>query len=291
MDFQEQQIQFKKFIKSYDDYLRPAYMIAESNDDETILNIKKIGSHFKFYSLDDICKTRSIFWKDTPFDITPKTTDAIWFDEGENGSFYIYLIEFKGDKIRNKSTKSRFKDYLDLLEEKRCQALNPIDEREIRDVINNITPFFNKYSDSMLNSLVLKPLETVTTSLPLIYRDYYDKNKDETDVEDMDFVDFLKKSVIKYYVVLVPDDNPEIDEDNEINTYNPIRNRANANIAGNTVVEELHHSSDDVELKESYKKILNSYYERYKKEEIIDEYRFLATDEFNKFVSESFEKS
>lgn len=189
----EQQDQFKRFLKSYDNFLRPAYIIAQNNDDNTILNVKKIGSHFKFYSLDNICQSRTIFWKDTPIDFTPKTTDAIWFKRLDNGLFFIYLIEFKGDKIKNKSTKFRFKKYLEELEKKRDEAWNPIDQREINEIINKITPFYNKYSDSMLNSLVLKPLETITTSIPLIYKDYYDKNKDKDEVKFINIVDFLKK--------------------------------------------------------------------------------------------------
>ena len=291
MESVDSQEQFQMFLNSYKDYLRPAYMIAQNNDDDTILNVKKIGSHFRLFSLDNICQTRSIFWKNTFVDFTPKTTDAIWFEKGDDGSSFIYLIEFKGDKIKNKSTKFRFKKYLDELEEKRNQALNPIDEREIRDVINSITPFYNKYSDSMLNSLVLKPLETVTTSIPLIYKDYYLKNKDDDNVKFINIVDFLKDAIINYYVVLFPDDNPEIDEENEINEYNPFRNRTNAKTVGDAIVEEVQVNSenDDIELKDSYEKILNSYYERYKQAEIINQYKFMATDEFNSFVSELFE--
>lgn len=285
----EQQDQFKRFLKSYDNFLRPAYIIAQNNDDNTILNVKKIGSHFKFYSLDNICQSRTIFWKDTPIDFTPKTTDAIWFKRLDNGLFFIYLIEFKGDKIKNKSTKFRFKKYLEELEKKRDEAWNPIDQREINEIINKITPFYNKYSDSMLNSLVLKPLETITTSIPLIYKDYYDKNKDKDEVKFINIVDFLKKAIIKYYVVLFPDDNPIIDEENEINEYNPIENRLKAKITGNAIVDGVFSSeNDDIELKESYEKILNTYYERYKQADIINEYKFMATDEFNHFVSELF---
>lgn len=292
MDFIEQQKQFEMFLKSYEDYLRPAYMIAQNNDDETILNVKKIGSHFRLFSLDSICQTRKIFWKYSSINFTPKTTDAIWFKPGDDGSFFIYLIEFKGDKIKNKSTKSRFKEYLEELENDRDQAWNPIDKREINKIINKITPFYNKYSDSMLNSLVLKPLETVTTTIPLIYKDYYLNNKDNDNVKFIDIVDFLKGAVINYYVVLFPDDNPKIDEENEINEYNPFRNRTNAKTLGDTIVEGVytHSQRDDIELKESYENILNSYYERYKQAEIINRYEFMATDEFNAFVSQSFDE-
>ena len=44
----------------------------------------------------------------------------------------------------------------------------------------------------MLNGLAAKPLETVTISLPLIYEEYYEKNKD--DVKYLVIRNFLRNS-------------------------------------------------------------------------------------------------
>ena len=277
LNFIAQQNQFIKFIESYNEYLWPAYRIAEKNDDKSLINVKKDGNCFKLYSLDNICQSRSIFWKNEP-NITPKTTDALWFKKGGGGKFFIYLIEFKGDKIDNKSTKQRFKDYIKELKRNKKYALNDIDKREIQNVINNILPFYNKYSDSMLNSLVLKPLETITTSLPLIYMDYYGKNKKNDGVEYIDMKDFLRKAIINYYVVIFCDKDKE---------DNPHRVRTFAKTTGNEIINEIP-QKDDLELKENYKNNLNTYYERYKKAKIFNFYDYLDPSQVNMFIKDTF---
>ena len=268
MEFIDQQVLFCDFFQTYEPYFKKAYIIAKNNDDESILNPKSIGNNCKFYSLDAICQTRSIFWGD--IDFTPKTTDAIRFKKCENGSFCIYLIEFKGDKIKNKTSKAKFKEYLDELEEKLKYSLNSIEREEIQKIINSITPLYNKYSDSLLNSLVLKPLETVTTAIPLIYKDYCQKTNPD---EIFDIIDFLRKSKINYYVVLIPDDDT-----------NPFRTRTDAKTTSNAVVDH----KNDLELTENYETNLKTYYERYKQAGIIDSYKFMDTREFNNFVLEIF---
>ncbi len=201
---------------------------------------------------------------------TPKTIDAIGFKKCENGSFIIYLIEFKGDKIHNKTSKAKFKQYLDELKQKHDNALNFIEEEEIQDILNHIEPLYHKYSDSLLNSLALKPLETVTTALPLIYKDYCENNNPR---EIFDIVEFLRKTVINYYVVLIPDD--------ETNTF---RTRTAAKTLANAVVD----GDVDLELRENYENNLKTYYERYKQAGIIDSYKFIDTSEFNTFVLDIF---
>lgn len=277
LDFIAQQDQFIKFIESYNTYLRPAYWIAENNDDESLINVKKKGNTFKLYSLDNICQTRSIFWKNEP-NITPKTTDALWFKKGDNGDFFIYLIEFKGDKIENKSTKQRFEEYINDLKEIRDKTNNSFEKKETQKLINKIEPFYKKYSDSMLNSLVLKPLETITTSLPLIYKDYYGKNKENDGVEYMDMKDFLRKATINYYVVIFCDEDKE---------DNPYRTRTFTKTIGNEIVNEIPRN-DDSDLKENYKNNLNTYYERYKKAKIFNFYDYLDPSQVNMFIQDTF---
>ena len=159
---------------------------------------------------------------------------------------------------------------MDELEQKLTYSLNSIEKEEIQNIINRITPLYNKYSDSLLNSLALKPLETVTTAIPLIYKDYCQKNTPE---ETFDIVDFLRNSKINYYVVLIPDDDT-----------NPFRTRTNAKTTSNTIVN----NKNDLELTENYETNLKTYYERYKQAGIIDSYKFMDTREFNNFVLEIF---
>ena len=277
LDFIAQQDQFIKFIESYNTYLRPAYWIAENNDDESLINVKKKGNSFKLYSLDNICQSRSIFWKNEP-NITPKTTDALWFKKGDNGDFFIYLIEFKGDKIENKSTKQRFEEYINDLKEIRDKTDNSFEKKETQKLINKIEPFYKKYSDSMLNSLVLKPLETITTSLPLIYKDYYGKNKENDGVEYMDMKDFLRKATINYYVVIFCDGDKE---------DNPFKTSTFTKTMGNEIVNEIPRN-DDSDLKENYKNNLNTYYERYKKAKIFNFYDYLDPSQVNMFIQDTF---
>ena len=268
MEFCDQQDLFCDFFKTYGAHLKKAHIIAKNNDDESILNVKSMGSNYEFYSLDTICQSRPLFFK-SEITFTPKTIDAIRFKKCEDGSFCIYLIEFKGDKINNRTSKAKFKEYLDDLEQKLEYAENPIDRRDIKEIIDRITPLYNKYSDSLLNSLVLKPLETVTTALPLIYKDYCNKNNPD---ETFDMVEFLRNSIINYYVVLIPDD--------DTNTF---RTRTDAKTTSNTVVDEK-----DLELTENYETNLKTYYERYKQAGIINSYKFMDTSEFNNFVLEIF---
>lgn len=268
MNFIEQQELFCEFLESYHPYFKRAHIIAENNDDESILNARSVGNNYKFYALDNICQTRSLFIR-SEINFTPKTIDAIRFKKCDDGRFYIYLIEFKGDKIKNRTSKAKFKEYLDDLKHKRDHALNSIECEETNEIINNIEPLYNKYSDSLLNSLVLKPLETVTTALPLIYRDFCQSNNPS---KTFDIVEFLRNAIIKYYVVLIPDDDT-----------NPFRTRTDAKTLANEVVNE-----NDSELTENYGDNLKTYYERYKQAGIINSYKFMDTREFNTFVLDIF---
>ena len=130
----------------------------------------------------------------------------------------------------------------------------------------------------MLNSLVLKPLETITTSLPLIYKDYYGKNKENDGVEYMDMKDFLRKATINYYVVIFCDGDKE---------DNPFKTRTFTKTMGNEIVNEIPRN-DDSDLKENYKNNLNTYYERYKKAKIFNFYDYLDPSQVNMFIQDTF---
>lgn len=267
----KQQDLFIEFMQSFDVYLKKAHVIAENNDDESILNVKRMGNNYLFYSLDSISQTRSLFYT-YEVSFTPKTVDAIKFKKCEDGRFIIYLIEFKGDKIHKKTAKRDFFDYIKQLENERDHALNSIERDEKQDILNHIKPLYSKYSDSLLNDLALKPLECVTVALPLIYKDYLNKHEAK---EIFDIVDFLRKSVINYYVVVIPEDDE-----------NTFRTRTNAKTLGSAVVDDI---IEEDEITKDYESNLKAYYERYKQAGIINSYKFMDTSEFNNFVLTTFD--
>ena len=132
----------------------------------------------------------------------------------------------------------------------------------------------------MLNSLILKPLETVTASLPLIYEDYYENNKNEEGVEHIDIVEFLRKSEILYFVVAVPDS-----DDNGYRNHSEVQRCANA---VPDACKDDAEKEDDIEITESYRNNLKSYYKRYEKANIIKKAEFMDTRQFNNFITNTF---
>ena len=102
---------------------------------------------------------------------------------------HIFLIEFKGDYLCKNSSKCGLIDVLDTLK---------IKNENYNNMFNNeimaIERIISKYSDKLLNGLAAKPLETVTIALPLIYEDYYNKNKDNKESKTKLFIKFLSKT-------------------------------------------------------------------------------------------------
>ena len=91
------------------------------------------------------------------------------------------------------SAKCNLVDVLDSLQIKNDSFKNQFDSE-----IKSLKKAVSKFSDKMLNGLAAKPLETVTISLPLIYEEYYEKNKDK--VGYLDIRTFLRKSKILLYL-------------------------------------------------------------------------------------------
>ena len=133
----------------------------------------------------------------------------------------------------------------------------------------------SKYSDRMLNGLAAKPLETVTIALPLIYEEYYEKNKDK--VDNLDIRNFLKNSKIVYRVVSISED------------YEPNRQRTRArsyrcsNIIPSSC-KKLARERHDKELESSYESSLQTYYRRYERAGIVYSAGFVDNISFNNFI-------
>ena len=127
----------------------------------------------------------------------------------------------------------------------------------------------SKYSDRMLNGLAAKPLETVTIALPLIYEEYYEKNKEN--VEYLDIRNFLKNSRVVYRVVSISED------------YEPNRQRTRSRIIP-SLCKQLALERHDRELESSYESSLQTYHRRYERAGIVYSAGFVDNVSFNNFI-------
>lgn len=259
---------FVEFLESFPQFYKKAHEIAENTEGVSILPMGSGKNEFKMYALDDICHSCKIF-REGNLLITPKTTDAIWYKK-VNDNFFIFLIEFKGDFLFRNSSKCSLVEVIDSLKSKNDYYNNEF-EREIK----SLDKVLSKYSDRMLNGLAAKPLETVTIALPLIYEEYYEKNKDN--IEFLDIRNFLKNSRIIYRVVSISKD------------YEPNRQRTRARSYrySNMIpsrCKQLAHEKHDRELDASYESSLQTYHRRYEKAGIVYSAGFVDNVAFNNFI-------
>ena len=257
---------FVDFLKSFPKFYRKAHEIAENSKGISILPMGDGENEFKMYALDDICHSCEIF-RDGNLLITPKTTDAIWYKKVED-NFFIFLIEFKGDLLCRNSSKCTLVEVVENLKNKNFN-------NEIEHEIFLLDKILSKYSDRMLNGLAAKPLETVTIALPLIYEEYYEKNKENVDY--LDIRKFLSNSRIVYRVVSISED------------YEPNRQRTRgrsyrcSNIIP-SICKRLAYERHDRELQSSYESSLQTYYRRYERAGIVYSAGFVDNIAFNNFI-------
>lgn len=257
---------FVDFLNSFSKFYRKAHEIAENSKGISILPMVDGENEFKMYALDDICHSCEIF-RDGNLLITPKTTDAIWYKKVED-NFFIFLIEFKGDLLCRNSSKCTLVEVVENLKNKNFN-------NEIEHEIFLLDKILSKYSDRMLNGLAAKPLETVTIALPLIYEEYYEKNKENVDY--LDIRKFLSNSRIVYRVVSISED------------YEPNRQRTRgrsyrcSNIIP-SICKRLAYERHDRELQSSYESSLQTYYRRYERAGIVYSAGFVDNIAFNNFI-------
>ena len=75
--------EFIRFIKSHEQFYKSITEISMNNSDEPL-----IENDFKMYSLDEMC------WECKLLENTPKTTDALFYKQHNDGKLSLYLIEF-----------------------------------------------------------------------------------------------------------------------------------------------------------------------------------------------------
>ena len=268
MSFTKEETQFIEFLNSFPQFYKKAHEIAENTKGVSILPMGEGKNEFRMYSLDEICHSCEIF-REGNLLITPKTTDAIWYKKvGSN--FFIFLIEFKGDFLCRNSTKCNLVTALENL-----KAKNEKFDIDLSGEIGHLDKVVLKYSDKMLNGLAAKPLETVTIALPLIYEEYYEKNKDH--VEFLDIRMFLNNSRIVYRVVSISD------------KYEPNRQRSRGKSyrCSNMIptrCKRMAHEKHDRELDASYESSLQTYHRRYERAGIVYSAGFVDNIAFNNFI-------
>ena len=257
---------FIEFLKSFPQYYLKAHEIAENSKGVSILPTDGGKNEFRMYALDEICHSCRIFREENRL-ITPKTTDAIWYRRVD-GNFFIFLIEFKGDFLFKNSAKCTF---IDAVESIRAGDVGG----EYAGELSKLDRVLSKYSDRMLTGLALKPLETVTVALPMIYEEYYEKNRDR--VEYLDIRKFLRDSRIIYRVVSISAD------------YEPNRQRTRGRSYRSSamipsVCRKLARERHDREIDASYESSLQTYFRRYERAGIVYSAGFVDNVAFNNFI-------
>ena len=267
MNYTKEETQFIEFLESFPQFYKKAHVIAENNKGISILNEKNKNNEFEMYSLDDICHSCEIF-KEGSVRFTPKTTDAIWYKK-INDMFVIFLIEFKGDYLCKNSSKCKLVDLADTLKIK-----NEYYNDEFHNEIKDLEKIISKFSDKMLNGLAAKPLETVTIALPLIYEEYYEKNKNNVDY--LDIRNFLANSRIIYRVVSI--------SDNDSNRLRAREKSYRCSTMIPTVCKKLAREKHDRELDSSYESSLKTYHKRYERAGIGYSAGFVDNIAFSNFI-------
>lgn len=170
-----------------------------------------ITDNFEMYGLDWIVKT-SDKWKDKSIQCQrnpnecnhnpPKTTDAIYCQEGENGKLILHIIEFKFVGLMNPLRK------LDYFFEDRDIYFDDELLGDLKDVVKR------SFLSRIENSLQLKPYETIFVVLPELYDEYCKiKKETEKDFEQKDIKAYLSK-MEKYYWICIDTNNGSRNEQN-----------------------------------------------------------------------------
>ena len=132
----------------------------------------------------------------------PKTTDALYFREDENGNLKLHLIEFKF--IGRKSHKTK----LNILWRDICRKVSCNDDFFFENecfneyFVNDFKLIKNNFKDPIDVSLQLKPFEAIFITLPELYKEYCQENN----LDEKDFKTYLTQ-IKKYYWIVIRNDS------------------------------------------------------------------------------------
>ena len=202
---------FIEFIQSFDKYLQPLSEISK-NHIGPIVTVDK-----EMYNFDEMCQNTKSFSKIENYS---RTTDAFYYKIKENGELKLYFIEFKGDYLQNFTREKDMETFSRLF--KKCKKELPSEEQisnygelfnEHQTRIygnffsdrqcNKIKQINNKFSDSLIESLELKPLESILVALPVIYKDYVE----EHNTEKINIKKFLENCEKEIWVIALSTSN------------------------------------------------------------------------------------
>lgn len=202
---------FIEFIQSFDKYLQPLSEISKNHIGPVVTADKEM------YNFDEICQNTKSFSKINNYS---RTTDAFYYKIKENGELKLYFIEFKGDYLENPTREEDMKRLYNRY--KKCKKELPSEEQvsHCGELFNKhqtriygrffsdkqfkkLRQIKNKFSDSLIESLELKPLESILVALPVIYRDYVE----EHDAEKINIKKFLEKCEKEIWVIALSTSN------------------------------------------------------------------------------------
>ena len=182
--------EFIEFLRSFDD---KSLHNQKFYDTITEISRKKSGKQdaliendFLMYSLDDIAKG-SEFLKGN----LPKTADALYYKEDEDGKLSLYFIEFKFHNLDDPDAKDLLDNFVDEIYafESKFKCV-----KKYKNDLNKIKRY---YGDDVTHTLILKPIESINVVIPKLYEEYCAKN----DVhEEKDIKTFLEKAEKRLFV-------------------------------------------------------------------------------------------
>lgn len=202
-----------------------------------------IKREFKMFSLDDMCHACKLLKSNTP-----KTTDALFYRENDDGSLSIYFIEFKFHNLDNPD----WKDALDTIVDEINASTNKNKFKCLsEDYKYQLSKIKQYYGDEVEHKLIMKPIESIGVVVPALYEEYCQK-EDENLKDIKTYLGNVEKKVF----VFVSDYSPSGKENSSKN-----RNLT----AGDK---------------------LNMYYERLKQGNLIDYYKIYHRDEWDNFIKD-----
>ena len=176
---------FIEFLNNFNDKM---YGNNKFYDTITEISRKKSGkqdalieNNFLMYSLDDIAKGSQILSSNLP-----KTTDAFYYKEKDDGRLSLYFIEFKFHNLDDPNAEDLLENLVDEMyaEPKKLKCV-----KKYKKDLNKIKQY---YGDDVKHTLILKPIESIKVALPKLYAEF-DPDIDEKDIED--FIDNAEKKL------------------------------------------------------------------------------------------------
>lgn len=182
--------EFIEFIESFND---KSFNNHRYYDTITEISRKKSGKQdpliendFLMYSLDDIAKGSRELSSNLP-----KTADALYYKEEEDGNLSLYFIEFKFHNLDDPDAKDLLYNFVDEIYafENKFKCVS----KYKRD-LNKIKQY---YGDDVTHTLILKPIESIKVVIPKLYKEYCKQN---SNCEEKDIESFLENINKKLFV-------------------------------------------------------------------------------------------